>query len=136
MTRQALLFSILPLMAMLCWGCAKALRGNTGGSSNVPPGSQVEGGKTLPRPTPNDMKQFLTAAEEGDVSRIESLLEEYSNNELLSATDRYGSTPLHLAAVWGRKKVAALLIAKGADVNAVNTQDTTPLHWAADSGKG
>jgi cytohesin len=40
-------------------------------------------------------------------------------------------TPLHLAAYYGDDKTAALLIAKGADVNAKGETEETPLHSAA-----
>ena len=36
----------------------------------------------------------------------------------VDAKMRDGTTPLHIAAFWGRKEVAKLLIAEGADVNA------------------
>ena len=39
--------------------------------------------------------------------------------------------PLHLAALNGQKKIAELLIAKGADVNAKDIGGETPLDWAA-----
>ena len=42
--------------------------------------------------------------------------------------------PLHLAAEYGRKEVAELLIAKGADVNAKEWRGGTPLQYAAQKG--
>ena len=45
-------------------------------------------------------------------------------------------TPLHLAATFGHKEIAELLIDKGADVNAVGgLLGWTPLHWAASEGR-
>jgi ankyrin repeat protein len=44
-------------------------------------------------------------------------------------------TPLHFAAVHGRKEVAALLIAEGADVNTKDRWGKTPLHFAASKGQ-
>ncbi|MGY8732999.1 MAG: ankyrin repeat domain-containing protein [Pirellulales bacterium] len=45
-------------------------------------------------------------------------------------------TPLHLAATFGHKEIAELLIDKGADVNAVGgLLGWTPLHWAAREGR-
>jgi len=43
-------------------------------------------------------------------------------------------TPLHWAAWRGRKEIAELLIAKGADVNVKNKDGGTPLHNAAWKG--
>ena len=44
-------------------------------------------------------------------------------------------TPLHFAAVHGRKEIAALLIAEGADVNTKDRWGKTPLHFAASKGQ-
>ena len=48
----------------------------------------------------------------------------------MNAKDEKGSTPLYWAAWDGYKKVAELLIAKGADVNAKNNRGITPLDAA------
>ena len=48
--------------------------------------------------------------------------------------DSSGGTPLHLAAMWGYGRVAAELIARGADVNAVDSFGNTPLDAFIDSG--
>ena len=49
----------------------------------------------------------------------------------MNAKDRAGSAPLHYAIAKGVSVVSAL-IAAGADVNAKNDDDDTPLHRAAD----
>ena len=43
-------------------------------------------------------------------------------------------TPLHVAAASGHTDAAESLLAKGADVNAMEIADDTPLHVAAASG--
>jgi ankyrin repeat protein len=53
----------------------------------------------------------------------------------VNATDESGWTPLHRAAMRGRKEIAKLLIAKGADVNAKDKDGLTPLHYAAMRGR-
>lgn len=52
--------------------------------------------------------------------------------------DRSTETPLHLAACYGKTKLAELLLEHGADVNSLKTCNgvytATPLHWAACRG--
>ena len=49
----------------------------------------------------------------------------------MNAKDGDGETPLYLAAFYGHKEAAELLIAEGADMNAKNEEGETSLHWAA-----
>ena len=66
------------------------------------------------------------------MARVEELLA--TDNSLIDARDKDGSTPLHCATWKGQQEVVALLIKGGADVNAHNNNDhwgTTPLHAAA-----
>ena len=54
----------------------------------------------------------------------------------VNARDVFGGIPLHQAAGYGRKVIAELLIAKGADVNAKDDNPGgTPLHSAANGGQ-
>lgn len=68
------------------------------------------------------------AAGQGDVARIEELLEK--NPECLNAKDDQGNTALHYAAFSGQKAAAEFLIAHGADVDLSNIYHYTPLHYA------
>ena len=52
----------------------------------------------------------------------------------VSASDTYGSTPLHLAALGGHEAVAWLLMDGGADVSGADKRGLTPLHDAALGG--
>jgi ankyrin repeat protein len=56
---------------------------------------------------------------------------------LLHAHSTDGWTPLHLAAFFGQAEVARALLDRGADVNALSTNQmkNTPLHAAAAGGK-
>jgi cytohesin len=49
--------------------------------------------------------------------------------------DFFGWTPLHLAALIGKAKIAKTLIANQADVNAQDDIANSPLHWAAFYGR-
>jgi ankyrin repeat protein len=48
----------------------------------------------------------------------------------VNVKNEFGWTPLHYAALKGQKEIAELLIAKGADVNAVGDLGRTPLDLA------
>jgi cytohesin len=52
----------------------------------------------------------------------------------VNAKGKNGWTPLHRAAIYGRKEIVELLIAKGAEVNAQGQYMGTPLHNAANKG--
>jgi cytohesin len=58
------------------------------------------------------------AARKGDVSKIKALLQ--ADPKLVSAQDKNGDTPLHVACLHGQLAAAQLLIDSGADVNAKN----------------
>ena len=63
-------------------------------------------------------------------------IEEYVNKDTLNATNTNGNTPLMVAV--GRSKlstdIAEFLIKNGADVNAKNNYNSTPLTIACESG--
>ena len=59
--------------------------------------------------------ELHTAAEQGDVARVEELLNDGAEIQEL---DDYDDTPLHVAIRSGHENVVALLIARGADVEA------------------
>ena len=84
------------------------------------------------------------AARIGDLARVKALLQ--GNRDLVFSQDPnpggYNSdnhlggdwTPLHVAAAYGRKEVAELLLANKADVNAKDKAGWSPLHWASCEG--
>jgi ankyrin repeat protein len=72
------------------------------------------------------------AAASGDLAKVKVLLKDNAN--LVFSKDEIGRTPLHAAAVRGRKDVAELLLANKADVNAKDSNGSTPLHAAAFKG--
>ena len=55
--------------------------------------------------------------------------------QLLESCVNYGATPLHIAAVDGKKEAVEALIAEGANVNARTKSGSTPLHLAAAEGR-
>ncbi len=78
---------------------------------------------------------IFNAVQKGDVARVAAILRRNPGAIRL----RFGEgqfTPLHWAVRYGRVKVAALLIAKGADLTAKTGEGEgwTPLHYAAAEG--
>ena len=56
------------------------------------------------------------------------------NAEVLDARSKEGQTALHFAVVWECPEHVKLLLAAGADVDARNEFEATPLHWACERG--
>ena len=65
----------------------------------------------------------------GELKAIEVVKKHLADGEDMNAIDD-GWTPLCEAAYKGRKEIAELLIAEGADVNAKDGGGNTPLDWA------
>jgi ankyrin repeat protein len=70
------------------------------------------------------------AAQADDLEQVKALLKG-NPGSVLSKDDKYGLTPLHLAALRGHQEVAELLLARKAEVNAKDKLGLTPLHMAA-----
>src|SRR4051794_5284436 len=73
------------------------------------------------------------AAKLGDAVLARRLLAKKPNK--VDVRNNRGEAPLHLAARYGHKDVALLLLEKGADVNARDRFFCTPLHEAAIWGR-
>ncbi len=68
------------------------------------------------------------AVEAGNIEAVKQAIA--AGKDVNSEDECCGVTPLHYATRWGRKEIAELLIAKGADVNAKAKYGDTPLHGA------
>jgi ankyrin repeat protein len=69
----------------------------------------------------------------GDVEGTQVLLDHGADPTLRNIE---GGTPLHDASLSGNAKVVELLLARGAEINSLNTRDhSTPLHYAASFGR-
>ena len=86
------------------------------------------------------VERFHVAADDGDVSLVESMLQEgvpvdcvYGGGTTLDETldNRFDETALIRAAAFNRTDVIRLLLQKGADVNKRDRFGNTPVHWAA-----
>lgn len=52
------------------------------------------------------------------------------NSNLVDSRDEDGFTPLHLAVISGNMKLVTFLLANNADVNAVDNEKHSIVHWA------
>ena len=77
----------------------------------------------------NSVQELCTAASEGDIEKIKSILD--GTPELVNMKDEKGWSPLHNAAHKGRTDIADFLISKGAEVDIKDEYDSTPLASAA-----
>lgn len=75
-----------------------------------------------------DADTFVDACERGDIDFVREALEH--DKSLANAKNKYKKTSLMRAASEGQKNIVKLLIDNGADVNAADDNETTPLMWA------
>jgi ankyrin repeat protein len=71
-------------------------------------------------------------AQEGDLRKARLLLDHGADIDAID--EEYRSTPLGLAARWGRREMVALLLERGADPNRSGAPWATPLAWARNKG--
>ncbi len=95
------------------------------------------GGETPPKtpgptPTGGDATALFSAVKAGNLRQVALILAK--NQKLANARGPNRYTPLLWAARKGNVAMCALLIMKGADINATNKWNNTPLHWAAYNG--
>ena len=86
---------------------------------------------------PNHMNWHRTTllhdmAWEGDVRKAVLLLDHGADIDVVD--DEFRSTPLGIAARWGRREVVRLLLDRGADPNRAGASWATPLAWAVKKG--
>jgi ankyrin repeat protein len=68
------------------------------------------------------------AASVGNIEAVKQHLA--AGADVNAKDDKFGITPLHIAAAYGEKEVTELLIANGADVKVADMSLMTPLHFA------
>lgn len=80
-----------------------------------------------------DVEDIFSYARHGRCDDIERLLD---RGIPLNVRDEYGNTLLIIACQNGNKKVAKLVLRRGADINARNHKGNTPLHYCFHYGYG
>jgi ankyrin repeat protein len=76
----------------------------------------------------NSTRAIIAAAESGDLARVQSELAR--DPSLARASNETGDTPLHHAAARGHVDIARVLLAAGADADAVRGDGYRPIHLA------
>jgi hypothetical protein len=75
---------------------------------------------------------LLEAASDGDVKRVSDLINKGAN---VNAKDRWGWTPMSMAAYGGHEEIARTLMAAGADLDYKDVDGDTPKDLATKRGK-
>jgi len=76
---------------------------------------------------PIQAQNVLAAVLKGDLAQVKAFLEQEPRLPKMKISDQRDSTLLHFAARSDQAEIAALLIDKGADINALNRDNRTPL---------
>lgn len=76
------------------------------------------------------VRTFHDAVHAGEVETVRTMLA--TDPRLASSTDEYGFQPIHLLDMYPDEDVLDLLLANGADINAVNDEGVTILHIVTD----
>lgn len=86
-------------------------------------------------------ENFLRSCRNGDIGTVKQFLayrdaKKVQFNISCKGRSKYiGWTPLHLATYFGHRDVVEYLLARNANVNAINENGDTPLHKAAFIGR-
>jgi len=83
------------------------------------------------KPLDPKLKALIVAVPRQDLRAAQKLVK--AGPDLVKAQDLGGSTALHHAAGFGDVATIKLLLDNGANVNAKNDRESTPLHWAVGS---
>jgi ankyrin repeat protein len=76
-----------------------------------------------------ELEELIDASKRGALEDVRVILQD--RPELINMRDEHGATALHYAAFGGHRPVAELLVKRGADINAPDSQfGATPAGWA------
>jgi hypothetical protein len=78
-----------------------------------------------------DLELLIDAAQHDNLQTAQSILDR--NQDVVNKRDASGATALHYAALSGHRRIAKLLVERGADVNVRDGQfGATPTGWAVE----
>lgn len=60
---------------------------------------------------------------------------ELGGDEIVNVEDNFKNTPLHLGALNENEEIVEVLLAHGADVNKLNSDQESVLHWSSINGE-
>ena len=90
---------------------------------------QEDWNEIFPLPSAAEVKEFCMAASSGDVSQVTGFLNMFGVR-IIDERDDIKARAITWAAFGGHTEVVALLLEKGADINAGGTYDKPALSWA------
>ena len=93
----------------------------------------LERGMSARHRTWHDVTLLHDMAQSGDLAKARLLLDRGA--EIDAVEDEYQSTPLGLAARWGKAAMVTLLLDRGADPNRAGAPWSSPLAWARKKGR-
>ena len=115
---------LITIAAVLLVGCGESQQ--SAPSPEVKPAEPVaEATKPEPPTAKAPDISIHDAAKEGNIEAVKQHLDVGVNVNAKQGIPKW--TPLHLASLFNRIEVVELLIAKGADVNAINDEGSTPV---------
>jgi ankyrin repeat protein len=77
----------------------------------------------------SDFERLIEAAKSGNVTDVRAIAEQHA--QLIKQRDKLGATALHHAAFGGHRDVVRVLVERGAEINAADSEfGATPAGWA------
>lgn len=76
-----------------------------------------------------DLKTLIEAIEHAELNGVKAIVRDHP--EFVNQRDEDGATPLHYAALGGRRVIVEFLVEHGAQINAIDSEfGATPAGWA------
>lgn len=105
--------------------------------NRIAAGSVVGAAAAKATPIDEKVKELHKAIAQGDVEKVKAIIEESRKNgvDIVNKKGANGNAALYVATENGQEEIVDVLLANGADVNAVNNQGNAALHAATKNGQ-